>query len=80
MFLGCSFSPIKNVCYEMFSFWNTSDTSLGKLGSKMIQGRLLIADLQYTFKKKQYYGTSSNEIVKDVPKKWNYTFMCIKGQ
>ena len=28
-------------------FWSTYNTSLGKFGSKIIQGRLLIEDLRY---------------------------------
>ena len=38
---------IKKNCSRNYNFWNTSNTSLGNLGSKIIQGRLLIEDLQY---------------------------------
>ena len=37
----------KNVCSKCHIFWSTSNTSLGKFGSKIIEGRLLIEDLQY---------------------------------
>ena len=30
-----------------YNFWNTSNTSLGNLGFKIIEGRLLIEDLRY---------------------------------
>ena len=35
----------KKNCSRNYNFWNTSNTSLGNLGFKIIQGRLLIEDL-----------------------------------
>ena len=37
----------KKICSRNYNFWNTSNTSLGNLGFKVIQGRLLIEDLRY---------------------------------
>ena len=34
-------------CSRSYNFWNNSNTSLGNLGFKIIQGRLLIEDLRY---------------------------------
>ena len=43
----------------MCSFWNTSNTSLEKSGSKIIQGRLLIEEFGTSFKlqKRQKLGS-----------------------
>ena len=38
---------IKKNCSRNYNFWNTSNTSLGNLGFKIIQGRLLIENLKY---------------------------------
>ena len=47
--MGPSFTPEKNVCSKCPIFWSNSNTSLWKLGSKIIQGRLLIEDLRYIY-------------------------------
>ena len=39
----------KKICSRNYNFLNTSNTSLGKLGFKIIQGRLLIEDLRYMY-------------------------------
>ena len=38
---------IKKKCSRNYNFWNTFNTSLGNLGFKIIQSRLLIEDLLY---------------------------------
>ena len=43
---GVSITSEKNFCFKSHCFWSTSNSSLGNLGYKIIQDRLLIEDIR----------------------------------